>query len=97
MTRLARVLGVSIFAGFKVNCEVMPLHSFANFKLGRVARGPRPWPMRNIVTGTGWQRAGCCTGFAFSVSASAGGFSGNDCVVSELITKSTLQVVVVGL
>ena len=29
----ALVLDVSILGRFKVNCKVMPLHSFANFKL----------------------------------------------------------------
>jgi len=45
----------------KVNCEVMPLRSFPNFKLAMShdrnelsgapnARGPRPWAMRKSVT-----------------------------------------------
>jgi len=54
-------LDVCIFARFKVNCEVMPLHSFAIFMLimsryrkelcgAPKARGPRPWPMHKSVT-----------------------------------------------
>ena len=57
-------LDVCIFTRFKVNCEVMPLRSFANFKLRmsrhrkncarpQKARGPGPWPiwpMRKSVT-----------------------------------------------
>jgi len=53
---------VCIFARFKANYEVVPLRSFANFKLiisshrkelcgDPKARGPRPWPMRKSVTG----------------------------------------------
>jgi len=61
----ALFLDVRIFARFKVDCEVMPLRSFANFKLvmsrhmkelrrTHKTRGPRPWPirpMRKSVTG----------------------------------------------
>ena len=47
---------------FQNNCEVIPLCSFANFKLiisrdkkelrwAQKARDPRPWPMRRSVTG----------------------------------------------
>ena len=49
-------LDVCIFPHFKVNCEVIPLCSFANFKLvmschrkelrgALKPRGPRPWPI----------------------------------------------------
>jgi len=50
-----------IFNRFKVSCEVMPLHSFANFKFimdrhrmelrrAQKVRCPRPWPMRKSIT-----------------------------------------------
>jgi len=49
-------IDICISVHFKVNCEVMPLRSFANFKLifrrnrkscagPPKARGPRPWPI----------------------------------------------------
>jgi len=48
--------GVCIFARFKVNCEDMPLRSFANYKVimrrhrkefrgSSKSRGARPWPI----------------------------------------------------
>jgi len=53
-------LDFCIFARFKVNCEIMPLRSFPNFKLVMSrcrkelrgppkARGPRLWPIRPML------------------------------------------------
>jgi len=63
----SKSLDVCIFARFKVNCEFMPLRSFANLNLvmssyrkelrrATKARGHRPWPiwsMRKSVTAYG--------------------------------------------
>ena len=54
MTR-ALVVDVSIFARFKVNCEVMPQHSLPNFKLAisrhrKELRRAQPWPVCKSAT-----------------------------------------------